>query len=98
MATEYRIVFRDWDKAIVGRDEFHADDDVSAMVIGQLLAEACADRCAEFELWQGSRRVDASLAKAAVPSFDRFGLSRTETIYIGWQRPMTGLPTMPRSV
>ena len=71
MSTAYRVFFRDEDKAIVGRDEFHADDDASAIVIGHMLADACADRCAEFELWQGTRRVDGGLAKGGFPSADK---------------------------
>jgi hypothetical protein len=69
--TTYRVFFRDEDKAIVGRDEFHADDDGSAMVISHMIADACADRCAEFELWQGSRRVDRRLATGSFPSAEK---------------------------
>jgi hypothetical protein len=71
MASEYRVFFKDGDKAIVGRDEFHADDDASAMVVGHMLADACADRCAEFELWQGTRRVDGRFDMGALPRSDK---------------------------
>jgi hypothetical protein len=48
-----------------GRDEFEADDDRSAMMMAELLCDACSDVCKSFELSQGVRRVDASFRKAA---------------------------------
>src|SRR5690242_1941453 len=67
MANLYRIFFRDGAKAIVGRDDFRAEDDASAMVVGHMLADACADLCTEFDLWQGTRRVDGRFAMGALP-------------------------------
>lgn len=69
MAT-YRLYFRE-SSGIVGRDDFDADDDASALMVAQALADACSDRCTDFELWQCTRRIDACLAKGAVPSFDK---------------------------
>lgn len=56
----YRLYFRDDDWAIVGRDDFEAEDDFQAILIARALCAACADRCAGYGLWQGTRRVNAS--------------------------------------
>jgi hypothetical protein len=69
MAT-YRVFFRNEARVIVGRDDFDADDDASAMAIAYMLADACGDRCAAFELWQKTRRVDTCFAKSVTPSAD----------------------------
>ena len=57
MAT-YRIYFRSQDEQIVGRDDFEADSDARALVVGRTLRDACSDKCAAFEVWQGTRHVD----------------------------------------
>jgi hypothetical protein len=54
----YRVFFWAEDGTIVGRDDFDADDDAFATAIAHMLADACSDRCAAFELWQSTRRVD----------------------------------------
>ena len=56
----YRVYFRNQHAFIIGRDDFAAVDDDVAMVIGRKLADACADLCTGFELWQSGRRVDTS--------------------------------------
>ena len=71
MANLYRVFFRDGSKAIVGRDDFHAQDDACAMVVGHMLADACGDLCTEFELWQGTRRVDGRFAMGALPRAEK---------------------------
>ena len=58
--TTYRLYLRDDDWAIVGRDDFAAEDDRRAILIARALCAACADRCAGYGLWQGTRRVNAS--------------------------------------
>ena len=59
MAT-YRLYFRDDDWAIVGRDDFEAEDDRRAVLIALTLCDACSDRCAGYGLWEGTRRVALS--------------------------------------
>lgn len=52
----YRVYFRD-SSLIVGRHDFSADDDQSAVTIGDVLCDACSDRCDAFEVWNGDHRV-----------------------------------------
>jgi hypothetical protein len=54
----YRIFFRA-QGAIVGRDDFEAESDQTATIIAEALCHACSDRCDSFELWQGTRAVNA---------------------------------------
>jgi len=54
----YRIFFRA-QGAIVGRDDFEAESDEIATTIAEALCDACSDGCDGFELWQGSRAVNA---------------------------------------
>jgi hypothetical protein len=56
--TTYRLYLRDAEKQIVGRDDFDAEHDARAMLIARMLRDACSDKCAGFELWQNTRRVD----------------------------------------
>lgn len=60
MTTSYRVFFRH-NSDIVGREDFEAEDDATAMVMASLLCDACSDVCERFELWQGVRRVDTSV-------------------------------------
>jgi hypothetical protein len=63
----YRIYFRTAPGLIAGRDDFLAADDTSALIIANMLADACADICEEFELWDGVRRVDEPRAPKPKP-------------------------------
>jgi hypothetical protein len=54
--STYRICFHDAAR-IVGRQDFTADDDQSAATIGDVLCDACSDRCDSFEVWNGDHRV-----------------------------------------
>ena len=56
--TTYRLYLRDAEKQVVGRDDFDSDNDARAMLIARMLRDACSDKCAGFELWQNTRRVD----------------------------------------
>jgi len=56
--TTYRLYLRDAEKQIVGRDDFDSDNDARALLIARMLRDACSDKCAGFELWQHTRRVD----------------------------------------
>src|SRR2546423_11412684 len=53
MAT-YRIYFRN-SSGIVGRHDFIADDDETAVAMAEILCDACSDRCDSFGLWMGDR-------------------------------------------
>jgi hypothetical protein len=59
MLATYRIYFRSPSGELLGREEFEGEDDRAAMVIAEMLHRTCSDLCDDFELWQGSRRVDA---------------------------------------
>ena len=52
----YRVYFRHA-AHIVGRHDFTADDDQAAVTIGDILCDACSDRCDAFEVWNGDRCV-----------------------------------------
>ena len=56
--TAYRVYLRDAEKQIVGRDDFESDNDARALLVARMLRDACSDKCAGFELWQNTRRVD----------------------------------------
>ena len=56
--TAYRLYLRDAEKRIVGRDDFDSDNDARALLVARMLRDACSDKCAGFELWQNTRRVD----------------------------------------
>jgi hypothetical protein len=56
--TTYCLYLRDGEKQIVGRDDFDTDNDARALLIARMLRDACSDKCAGFELWQNTRRVD----------------------------------------
>ena len=56
--TTYRLYLRDGEKGIVGRDDFDSDNDARALLVARMLRDACSDKCAGFELWQNTRRVD----------------------------------------
>jgi hypothetical protein len=56
--SAYRICFRIQDN-VHGRENFEADDDVTAIRIARVLYDACSDVCDGFELWQGKREIHA---------------------------------------
>lgn len=58
MVAFYRIYFRGGTGAIVGREDFAANDDDRALLIAEALCDACSDVCTGYELWQGTRRID----------------------------------------
>ena len=55
--STYRVYFRNAATHIVGRHDFTADDDQSAATIGDVLCDACSDRCDSFEVWNGDHLV-----------------------------------------
>jgi hypothetical protein len=80
----YRIYFRSRAGSIQGRDEFHAEHDRQALLIAELLCEACGDICDNFELWQGARLVEMpqpSVSAAQITaSMQESLIQREETI------------------
>jgi DNA-binding response OmpR family regulator len=56
----YRVYFRDQEGLTAGRHDFGAPNDDSAMMIATLLCDACSDVCDTFELWDGTRRINAA--------------------------------------
>jgi hypothetical protein len=72
----YRLYFLDANSRIQARQDFVAEDDGEAQMIGRLLWRACADCYEGYELWQTARRLayesTASLSAAfAVPSIEQ---------------------------
>ena len=53
----YRFFFLSECGGVVGSHEFEAPSHADATVIAVLLADACADCCFGFELWQSGRRI-----------------------------------------
>jgi len=64
--STYRVYFRS-KAGIRGRHDFSVADDETALTIAALLADACSDECASFEVWQGTRRVGGDQAFASQP-------------------------------
>ncbi len=55
--TEFRVYFCAPNEQIMGRYEFEAPGDESALRTAELLGVACYDTCSMVDLWQGARRV-----------------------------------------
>lgn len=79
MAT-YRMYFLGRTGAILGRDDFAAESDGSAILIAEVLCAACSDVCDGFELWQGTRRVDESFPMRRLVTVEHIALSAQETV------------------
>jgi hypothetical protein len=77
----YRLLLLDASGAIVGRDDFEAEDDPGAVLIAQTLYDACSDRCARFELRQNGRRLDVSSRNWPLVSSERIR-ARTQEIVL----------------
>jgi hypothetical protein len=54
----YQVYFLNAGGRIEAGQDFEAESDDMARVVGDALCEACADVCDQFELWQGVRRVE----------------------------------------
>jgi len=57
-AMQFRFYLIDKDDRIFAGEHFSASDDREAQAIAASLWEACSDAFGDYELWQGSRRVD----------------------------------------
>jgi transcriptional regulator with XRE-family HTH domain len=53
----YRLVFLDENDEAIAEHVFDDENESSAVLLAYTLAEACSDRCRDFELWRGSRPV-----------------------------------------
>jgi hypothetical protein len=73
MAT-YRLYFRDELKGI------ETADDASAFAVAHMLADACSDRCTDFELWQNTRRVDEFFPKSVTPTAEKIAGAAQQTV------------------
>jgi hypothetical protein len=64
MAKRYRIYFRNAQGWIEACEDFRADSDQAAAIIGSWLFEACSDCCADYDVWCGRQRVDGGMRPA----------------------------------
>lgn len=58
--ASFRLYLRDGRQRIVGRSDFDADDEFSALKISHRIAESCSDTCAGYDLWQDTRKISAA--------------------------------------
>ncbi|HUJ45532.1 MAG TPA: hypothetical protein VLV55_00260 [Rhizomicrobium sp.] len=58
----FRLYLRDRGTRIVGRSDFEADDETSALKISRRIAEACSDSCADYDLWRDTRKISSAAA------------------------------------
>lgn len=74
----YRLYFLDAKGGIHARQDFAAEGDTDATIIGALLWQACADCYQGYELWQATRRLarysesDRPAAPPAIERIDRY--------------------------
>src|SRR4249919_1921130 len=66
----FRLFLRNNKGSIVGRSDFHANDEASGLRIASRIAEACSDACAGYELLQDGRLVTSASAMAGRPETD----------------------------
>jgi hypothetical protein len=64
----YRVFLYSASGSFQGRHEFEAGGDREAMMVAELLCDACSDLCDFFEVWDGPRRIDVSFSKLPHPS------------------------------
>jgi len=58
----FRLYLRDGTHRIVGRSDFEADDELSALKISRRIAESCSDTCADHDLWRETRKIPPAAA------------------------------------
>jgi len=66
----FRLFLRNTKGSIVGRSDFHADDEASGVRIACRIAATCADACAGYELLQDGRLVASASAGGGNPEAD----------------------------
>jgi hypothetical protein len=81
MRKKYQIYFRNDRGLIEACEDFRADGDQSAMVIGSWLFDACSDCCAEYDVWCGRMRISGGkqpmLARVPLTNRVRATLQKT---------------------
>ena len=76
--------------AIIGSEEFEAENDAAALVIARNIFDAGADLCDVFDLWDGTRQIDqgrvATLQTNVVTARRQDQLIRAEEVLLnsGW--------------
>ena len=66
----FRLFLRNTKGSIVGRSDFHADDEASGLKIACRIAATCSDTCAGYELLQDGRLVASASATPGRPETD----------------------------
>ena len=66
----FRLFLRNNKGSIVGRSDFHTDDEASGLRIAYRIAESCSDACAGYELLQEGRLVASASTVAGRPERD----------------------------
>lgn len=66
----FRLFLRNNKGSIVGRSDFHAEDEASGLRIAYRIAESCSDACAGYELLQDGRLVASASAAVGKPETD----------------------------
>ena len=56
----FRLYLRGRMQRIVGRSDFEANDDSSALKISRRIADSCSDSCAGYDLWQDTRKISSA--------------------------------------
>lgn len=80
MLPTYRIYFRSSKGHILGREDFEAQDDRTALDIATVLGNACSDVCAGFELWAGGRRVDTAFTVSRITDAEKLNATTQEAV------------------
>ncbi|MBV9992123.1 MAG: hypothetical protein JOZ72_12630 [Alphaproteobacteria bacterium] len=66
----FRLFLTDYERGIIGRSDFEAEDAVSAMKIAHKIFECCGDACSGYELWQGSTPITSVATTVSLPGAD----------------------------
>jgi len=78
--AEYRLYFLDKRGGIAAREEFCAPSDGDAVAIAGIVADACSEKYASFEIWSFARQVIGPLAAIPTVSFAEVSRGRQEQI------------------
>ena len=78
--VDYRLYLLDATKAIKAREEFLAPNDADALIIASVVADACADEHAGYELWSLARCVFGPSPAIAPPSLSELSQGHQQAI------------------
>lgn len=77
----YRLYFLNSQNAIQARQDFAAENDGDARIIGELLWQACTDCYQGYELWQTARRIARAIGiPTRTPAVDGIGRELQERV------------------